>query len=239
MRAELEDLLRRETGLLPVLPGPAEAAGWERAQQALALLATGRAEPALLAFEEALKALPPSAAVRAARATALHVAGRPEEAVASADEALGVDPQNAAAWQQKGVSLAAVGRSDEAASALEQAAFLAPRDAAPCVALAVLLGRLGRLPQSLAAYDRAVASDPDHVDVWLERGKTLVDAGLRADAAGALLRFLDLTPAHHPARPRAEELLREAREGVTATASHPAAPAEPVATPEPWRRPSP
>ena len=167
------------------------------------------------------------------------MAGRPEEAVASADEALAVDPQNAAAWQQKGVSLASLGRSDEAASALEQAAFLAPRDAAPRVALAVLLGRLGRLSQSLAAYDRAVDADPDHVDVWLERGKTLADAGLLADAAGALLRFLDLTPAHHPARPRAEELLREAQEGVASApapeppAAEPVVPRESSLVPEP------
>jgi tetratricopeptide (TPR) repeat protein len=213
LRAELEDLLRRETGLLPALTGKAELAGWERAQQGLALLATGRAEPALAAFDQALLALPPCASVRSVRATALHVAGRHEEAVASADAALAVDPQHAPAWQQKGLSLAALQRSDEAASALEQATLLAPRDASPFVALAGLLGRLGRLPQSLAAYDRAVAADPDYVDVWFERGKTLGTAGLRADAAGALLRFLDLAHVSHPARPKAEDLLREAREG--------------------------
>ena len=47
LRTELEDLLLRETGLLPAVPPPSEAAGWERAQQALALLAVGRAEPAV------------------------------------------------------------------------------------------------------------------------------------------------------------------------------------------------
>jgi superkiller protein 3 len=229
LRAELEDLLRRETGLLPALPGPEEQAGWERAQQALALLAIGRAEPALKAFDEALTVLPPSAAVRAVRSTALHVLGRHEEAVLGAEEALAIDPQHAPAWRQKGESLAALGRSEEAASALEQAALLAPRDAAPLVALAGLHSSLGQLPQALRAYDRAVAADPDHVDVWLERGKTLAAAGLHADAAGALLRFLDLCSTSHPGRARAEELLREVRRQGIPT---------PVPSAAPFREPS-
>jgi len=215
LRAELEDQLRRETGMLPHLPSATEATGWERAQQALALLAIGRAEPALQAFEEALAVLPRTASVLSVRATALHVLSRHEDAVAGADDALAVDPQHAPAWRQKGESLAALGRHEEAASAFEQATFLAPRDAAPFVALGGLLGGMGRLPQALAAYDRAVAADPEHVDVWLARGRTLAAAGDRADAAAALLRFLDLSSPVHPARPRAEEMLAEVR-GQTA-----------------------
>ena len=81
LRAELEDLVRRETGLLPALPGPAEAAGWERAQQALALLATGRAEPALAGLRpgderpSALGRRPCRAGDRAARGRAARRGG--------------------------------------------------------------------------------------------------------------------------------------------------------------------
>ena len=233
LRTELEDLLRRETGLLPALPAATEAAGWERAQQALALLAVGRAEPAVRAFDEALSVLPPSAAVRAVRATALNVIGQHDEAVLGAEQAIAIDPQYAPAWRQKGESLAALGRREEALDALEQTTVIAPRDAASLVALGRLLGAVGRLPQALSAYDRAVTADAEHVDVWLERGITLATAGLRADAAGAFLRFLDVSPAGHPARRRAEDLLREVRGGGAAP---PAAPLpsgrdEPVPTP--------
>ena len=236
LRTELEDLLRRETGLLPPLPPPGEAAGWERAQQALALLAVGRAEPAVRAFDQALLALPPVASVRAVRATALNVLGQHEEAVREAEAAIAIDPQHAPAWRQKGESLAALGRREEALDALEQTAVIAPRDAASLVALGRLLGAVGRLPQALSAYDRAVAADAEHVDVWLERGSTLAAAGLRADAAGAFLRFLDVSPTGHPARARAEEMLREVR-GVAPPL--PTAPAPvPAAAPPPVREES-
>ena len=231
LRTELEDLLRRETGLLPALPPPGEAAGWERAQQALALLAVGRAEPAVRAFDEALLVLPPTASVRAVRATALNVLGQREEAVLAAEQAIAIDPQYAPAWRQKGESLAALGRHEEALDALEQTAVIAPRDASSLVALGRLLGTVGRLPQALSAYDRAVAADAEHVDVWLERGSTLAAAGLRADAAGAFLRFLDVAPTGHPARRRAEDLLRDVREIAGAAAPPPSreqpTPAEP------------
>ena len=110
LRSELEDQLRRETGMLPHVPSATEAAGWERAQQALAMLAVGRAEPALQAFDEALSVLPRTAPVLSVRATALHVLSRHDEAVAGAESALAVDPQHAPAWRQKGESLAALGR---------------------------------------------------------------------------------------------------------------------------------
>ena len=225
LRTELEDLLRRETGLLPALPPPGEAAGWERAQQGLALLAVGRAEPAVRAFDEALLALPPTASVRAVRATALNVLRQHEEAVAAAEQAIAIDPQYAPAWRQKGESLASLGRRDEALDALEQTAVIAPRDAAALVSLGRLLGTVGRLPQALSAYDRAVAADAEYVDVWLERGNTLAAAGLRADAAGAFLRFLDVSPSGHPARRKAEELLREVRGVNEAPAPVPPPPA--------------
>ncbi|HVQ31138.1 MAG TPA: tetratricopeptide repeat protein, partial [Vicinamibacteria bacterium] len=236
LRTELEDLLRRETGLLPAVPAVSEAAGWARAQQALALLAVGRAEPAVRAFDEALSVLPPTASVRAVRATALNVIGQHEEAVLGAEQAIAIDPQYAPAWRQKGESLAALGRREEALDALEQTTVIAPRDAASLVALGRLLGTVGRLPQALSAYDRAVAADAEHVDVWLERGITLASAGLRADAAGAFLRFLDVSPAGHPARRRAEELLREVRGGAAPQAAPPPSvrdePVPPLAPPE-------
>ena len=96
---------------------------------------------------------------------------------------------------------------------------------------------MGRLPQALAAYDRAVGADPEHVDVWLERGRTLLQSGLRADAAGALLRFLDLCSSSHPARRKAEELLAEARGPLGAPA--PAEPAPIVEPPRPEPSPEP
>jgi tetratricopeptide (TPR) repeat protein len=232
LRAELEDLLRRETGLLPDLRDSAEEEGWETAQHGLALLAVGRAEPALRAFDAALPALPPAASVLSVRATAINVLGRHDEALAAAEEALSVDPQYAAAWRQKGESLAALQRSDDALAALEQATLLSPRDAATFVSFASLLGTLGRLPQALAVYDRAVSADPDHVDVWFERGRTLLRSGEGAEAAGAFLRFLDLSSSSHPARRKAEELLTEAR-AATAGAVGVAALAAPTSPPSP------
>ena len=201
LRAELEDQLRRETGMLPHVPSATEAAGWERAQQALALLAVGRAEPALQAFDEALAALALTASVLSVRATALHVLARHDEAVAGRRRRARSGPAARPGLASEGREPGRPRSARRSGLCLRAGHLPRPARRRALRRPGGLLGGMGRLPQALVAYDRAVAADPEHVDVWLARGRTLAAAGERADAAAALLRFLDLSSPVIPPAP--------------------------------------
>jgi tetratricopeptide (TPR) repeat protein len=233
LRADLEDLLKRETGQTFRLPTPIEQEGWELANRGFGLHVAGAYEDALAAFDKALGVLTRPAAVHLGRGRTLGALHRLEEAVSAFDKAIGIDPHYAAAWNRKGGALVRLGRDTEAIDAIEQAVVLDPRETEAWMVLGYLHGRRNRLLQALPCYDRVIAAQPDFASAWFEKASVLAQLGRGDDAIAGFERFLELAPAGDGQRSEAEKRIEELRSGVPAVEGDggPSAPAPSAAVP--------
>src|SRR5262249_36503711 len=234
LRADLEDLLKRETGQTFRLPSAIEQEGWEFANRGFGLHVAGGYEDALAAFDKALGVLTRPAAVHLGRGRTLGALSRLEEAVSAFDKAIGIDPHYAAAWNRKGGALVRLGRDTEAIDAIEQAVVLDPRETEAWMVLGYLHGRRDRLLQALPCYDRVIAAEPDFASAWFGNAGVLAQLGRADDAIAGFERFLELAPAGDAQRADAEKRIGELRSGAPSTGpSAPSAPAPPAAAKAP------
>lgn len=153
--AQAERLCR---GALSLLPADPEA--WALLGQAL--LAAGRADEALHAFDQALAADPGAAALHDLRGDALRAGGRTPEAIAAWRQAIAADPDCVPSLVSLGAALAETGDPAGAVPLLRHAATLAegPPAAAIWHNLANALAALGREAEADAARAEAHRLDP-------------------------------------------------------------------------------
>ena len=171
---------------------PADVDAWSDFGEAL--LALGRPDEALAAWDRAL-ALRPSPELHANRGVALRQLGRRDEALAAQDRALALSPADAEAWSNRGNVLKDLGRLDEALASFDRALALNPRMPGALVNRANVLRDLTRLPEALAGYDRAIALEPAYPEAHHHRAVLMLDLQRPAEAMADFDRALALRPA--------------------------------------------
>lgn len=170
------------------------------------LIAMGRHEDALAAYDHAHGLRPRDADISTGRDAALKAmgscdaaahysmegvtlrrTGRYGAALAAYDQALGLDPSNPDIFRNQGDALMAMRRHEDALAAYEQALHLRPGDAAAHEKTGIALAVLGYPELALAQFNDAEHSEPQGAG----EGRTWAGAILwhLRDAAGARRRF--------------------------------------------------
>ncbi len=150
-----------------------------------ALAKTRQFEPALAAYDRALRLRPELAEAHLDIGTIHFSNGRHGDALLSYDRAMALRPDFAEAALGRCYALIQLGRRDDALAAADQALKLRPDLADAWVGRGNALLDLGRLDEADTAYDRALAAGPQLASAWCGRGNVLLRFGRQQDAAAA------------------------------------------------------
>ena len=139
------------------------------------LLALGRYEESLQAYERAIQADPNVADGRIYRskAQALSHLQRYEESLLAYDEAIARTPEQASFYREKADVLLHLQRYPQALAMYEQALRVAPTVAEYAVLVGDLLLKLGRLEQPLEQYEQALRLQPGDAELFEKKGNAL------------------------------------------------------------------
>lgn len=181
--------------------GPIERFSGRRFVGALRLREGRRAE-ALESFQEALRALPKSAAAHAIVATDLRAAGFHDEALELADAAVELDADDPLAAQGRAHDLYIAGRFEEALPWAERAVEREPENSNHWVNLGSILGELRRYEEAIQAAREAIRRDPKHSKALALLAMLLVDGRGPSDPQGLeeAVRLLEKAAELDPAR---------------------------------------
>ena len=160
LRADLDALLKRETGGVEKAGAAKGLAAWELYNKAYSLSNLGHLEEALVWYDKALEANPENADAWNNKGACQHKLGRFDDAVRSFSRVLVFDKQNAAALRNMGSSLSALGQLTEALETLKKAAALEPSNESVWLNIGVIEERLGRTNDAVASFRSYLARNP-------------------------------------------------------------------------------
>jgi tetratricopeptide (TPR) repeat protein len=149
------------------------------------------------------------------RATAAFNSGRPDEARALCEQGLRQAPDNSLLNHLLAAVLFSGGDIQPARSHIEASIAKRPGNAAALLLAARIARAAGDHDRALTHLDHAIAIAPQR-DLFLEKARTLDQAGLRPQARAAWRAILDVIPRHQEAAARLGRLAWE--DGDTAAA---------------------
>jgi tetratricopeptide (TPR) repeat protein len=150
-----------------------------------ALLALGRYEEALAAFEQALYMQSydnRSADSLHSKGLVLYALKRYEEALAAYDWGIRVDANCASIYTDKGNTLFMLKHYEEALAVFEQALFIEPSDAYAYNGKALMLFNLKRYDEALAVYEQVIQMDPTFTPAYRGKEHVLKHIGREEEA---------------------------------------------------------
>lgn len=169
LRADLDALLKSETGGVEKAGMAKGLAGWELYNKAYSLSNLGQLEEALLWYDKALEVNTHNTDAWNNKGACQHKLGRFEEAVQSFHHALACNKQNAPALRNLGSSLNALGRFAEALEALKKAASLEPSNESVWLNIGLIEERLGRHQDAVASFRSYLAKNPNGARIEFAR----------------------------------------------------------------------
>ncbi len=173
---------------------------WQASAHAgAALLALGRLEEALTAFDAAVEQGFVDAATYYNRGIVLRGLGRRDAAIASLDRALRIKPDYPEALRVGGLILSEAGRHEQALAFFDAALRSRPDFFEALLDRANLLRRLERFEEALQAFSHGLSLFPGHAELFNNRGVVFIDTG---DFDAALADF-DAALAARPDLPEA------------------------------------
>jgi tetratricopeptide (TPR) repeat protein/tRNA A-37 threonylcarbamoyl transferase component Bud32 len=194
LRAELEPLLRSQTGEV-VKPTELKALeAWEWCNKGVSLKNLGRHEEAIHCYDRALEIDPRYRTAWCNKGSALDDLGRHEEAIHCYDRALEIDPRYRTAWCNKGNALDDLGRHEEAIHCYDRALEIDQRFATAWSNKGVSLDALGRYEEAIPCYDRALEIDPRYTYAWFNKGNGLRILNRHEEAVCCFDRALGIDP---------------------------------------------
>ncbi len=161
LRADLDALLKRETGGVEKAGAARGLAAWELYNKAYSLSNLGHLEEALTWYDKALEVDPENADAWINKGACQHKLGRLEASVSSYSRALAVDKHNAAALRNLGSSLFALGRLEVALDAFKKGASLEPSNESVWLNIGLVEERLGRTGDAVASFHAYLAKYPN------------------------------------------------------------------------------
>lgn len=171
----------------------------DQMRKALLLQREGKPARARPIYEKLLKQDPSNAEATSLLGLCFLEQGYPKRAAALFERAISLSPDEPRYRINLADALDALGDTDAQLAAVAQAAE-ASVDPALLHRKARLLRQTGRLPEALAAYDTALraAADalPDHLDILVEFGQTLILAGKHEEAVRVLQFAVSAAPGH-------------------------------------------
>jgi tetratricopeptide (TPR) repeat protein len=194
LRADLEPLLKLQTGETMELPTVAEFGAREWNNKGISLEKVGRYEEAIKCYNEALEINPHQTESWFNKGNSLGSLGRFEEAIKCHDKALEINPKHPMGWNNKGVSLQDLGRFDEAIECFDKALEINPRNADAWSNKGVSLADLGRFDEAIECCDKALEINPKKVNAWINKGNSLRMLGRFDEAIKCHDKALEIDP---------------------------------------------
>jgi len=151
-------------------------------------------EPALAAYEQALKLKTDQADAWEGKGVALGNLSRLVEALESFDRAIAINPKHSNAWYSHGVTLGKLGRWPEALESFDRAIAINPKHVNAWYNHGVALGELGRLAEALESFDRAIAIEPEDANAWYNRGVAFGKLGQLVETLDSFDRAIAINP---------------------------------------------
>ncbi|MDQ8154391.1 MAG: tetratricopeptide repeat protein, partial [Gemmatimonadota bacterium] len=188
-------------------------------QRATALHAAGRADLALAAYDDVLRAVPAHAEALSNSAALLAQRGDTAEAERRFRAAVAANPRYTQAHHNLGLLLRGLGDGDGALAAFAQAAALAPQRVALWLDYANCATEFVHHDTALAAYDRALALEPQNATVMADRALALRGLMRRDEGIAACRAALRLDPRNAAAHANLALLLKEVRQWKEAEAA--------------------
>jgi len=194
LRADLEALLKQQTGETVALPSPQARQALDLANKGMSLAALGQPAEALRCYDEALQLDPRSAPTLNNKGNTLNKLGRREEAVACFDQAIAIDFKYAAPYLNKAISFVWLRRYPEAMQCLEQALSIEPRLVDAWTTKGLILDRMGKEAESRECYERALAIEPGDPIAWYNKAGQFHRKAQREEALECIERALHTDP---------------------------------------------
>src|SRR5213596_710729 len=163
------------------------------------LVATGKLEEAIKAFQNALNLSPSFANAHRNLALALARSGRLQEALIHLGDAARLEPENATVHNIYAVMLGRAGRTTEAMQEFQATLRLAPDSAATHVNLANLLAKQHAWDEAMAHYSEALRLNPAFVEAHCYVASLLLEQGRTKDAAAHDIAALQIKADYVPA----------------------------------------
>jgi tetratricopeptide (TPR) repeat protein len=170
---------------------PAQSPAFAKGER---LMAIGKFDAALAAFNQALQSNPKDYVSLCARSGLYARRGEYDRAVADASEALTQAPQLQPAYSNRGFAYYRKGLLDQAMADYEKALKLVPNDAVAMISRGWCLIHLGKFQESIKDFDRGIASFPGWIWGTCGRGFALLKMGERERARADAERMVELDP---------------------------------------------
>ena len=175
------------------------------------LQSKGNYRLAIMAYDDAIKIDPDSAAIWNNKGNAHMELSEYKEAINTFEEAVRINSNLVDPWYNKGVCLVSLERYEEALTAFERALKLAPNDTDAWYNKGVVLSKLKRHTEAVLAYETALKYDKNDDQIWNNLGASYSELGEYDKAISAFRKALLLNPKNQKAvtgKADAEELLK-------------------------------
>jgi tetratricopeptide (TPR) repeat protein len=194
LRADLELLLRRQTGEEIRPPTVAEFEAWELNNKGTSLEKVGRFDEAIVCYDKALDINSHIVETWFNKGNSLVSLGHFDEALKCHEKALEINPRHQFGWTNKAVALHALGRFEEANGCCDRALEINPKSVSAWSNKAASLGFLGSFDEAMKCVDKALEIDPLYVKAWINKGVILRRKGRFDEALMCYSKALDINP---------------------------------------------
>lgn len=126
LRADLEAILKRQTGEFVKVPNTQEQASWEWNNRGISFSSLSKFEQAIECFDKAINIDPRNSGAWSNKGDALRYMGKDNEAMGCYNNAIKINPSNARAWSNKGFLLCTLGQLDDSIQCLHRALDITP-----------------------------------------------------------------------------------------------------------------
>jgi tetratricopeptide (TPR) repeat protein len=163
------------------------------------LIATGKLDEAISAFQQALKLNPSFGHAHHHLALAFAHSGRYRESLAHFADAARLEPQNASVHNNYAIMLGKAGKTDEAIQEFQTALCLAPGNATAHFNLANLLVKKHMYDDAMVHYSEALRFNPRFAEAHCNLASLLLEEGRTKDAAAHYVAALQMKADYLPA----------------------------------------
>jgi tetratricopeptide (TPR) repeat protein len=168
LRADLEPLLKRQTGETVRQPELKELEAWEWCNKGVSLNSLGRLDESIRFFDKAIEINPRYAEAWNNKGISLHRLGRFDEAIRCYDKAIEINPRQAEVWCNKGLSLSGLGRFAEAIRCCDEALEANLLDGTAWFIKALAEDKLGFGRDAATSYRKFIELAPSQYDEYIE-----------------------------------------------------------------------
>lgn len=189
LRADIEPILKRETGEIIKVPELKEFDAWEWYNKGHSLNTLGKIQEAIACYDKALEIEPNYVSSWLNKGIILNECNRHSEAIICFDNAIRIDPLFPKAWYSKGNALYRLCKYQEAIVCYDKVLEIDSKFIEALYNKGLILSKLIKHHEALVCYDRILEINPRHTEAWFNKGMSLS----KIDEYDESLRCIDIT----------------------------------------------